>query len=251
MRKKRGKDLKNILKLTLWAAAFAITASPVLAQNSDWEFEGSIYLFTAETDVTIGDLEGTLSFSDAVDNLDLAFMGAFGARKGRLSFLADYMLTDLSFGNTTSGPAFSGLNTKLKTQVFSGYAAYSVYQNPKVNVDLAAGFRWFDTSTTMTLTPGLVAGRSVSADDSWVDPVIGFRTEFAFSEKWSGTVFADYGGFSSDSETWQILLTANYNVNDNWVARFGYRQMSVNHDIDGSNFSFEQSGPIFGATYRF
>jgi opacity protein-like surface antigen len=248
---KKGKALKNLLKSTFGVAAIAMCASPVFAQADDWEFEATIYLFTAETDVKTGNLEGKLSFSDAVDNLDVALMGAFGVRKGRLSFLADYMLTDLSFGNATPGPNFSGLNTRSKTQIFSGYAAYSVYQNPTVNVDLAAGFRWFDTSTTLTLTPALAAGTSVSADDSWVDPVIGFRTQFEFSEKWSGTVFADYGGFSSDSETWQILLTANYNINDNWVARFGYRQISVDHDIDGSSFSFEQSGPIFGATYRF
>ncbi len=232
-------------------AIIAMSASPVLAQDGDWEFEATIYLFTPETKVGIGDLEGTLSFSDALDNLDMAFMGAFGARTGRWSFLTDYMLTDLSFGNDTPGPAFPGTETKFKTQVFNGYVGYSVYQDPTVNVDLTAGFRWFDTSSTITLLPGAAPGRSVAADDSWVDPVIGVRTQFQFSEKWSGTVFADYGGFSSDSETWQLLLTADYNINDRWVARFGYRQLSVDHDIDGSNFSFDQSGPIFGATYRF
>jgi hypothetical protein len=246
-----AKTLRKILESVTSAAVIVMSASPVFAQDSDWEFEASIYLFTAETDVKIGNLEGNLSFSDALDNLDMAFMGAFGARKGRLSFLADYMLTDISFGSDTSGPAFSGQNTKFKTQVFSGYAAYSVYQDPTVNVDLAAGFRWFDTSSSIALLPGTAPGRSVSAGDDWVDPVIGIRTRLEFSEKWSGTVFADYGGFSSDSETWQVLLTADYNINDRWVARFGYRQMSVDHDIDGTNFSFDQSGPIFGATYRF
>ena len=243
--------MKHMLKSVTSAVVIAMSAAPVLAQDDDWKFEGTIYLFTPETKVGIGNLEGTLSFSDALDNLDMAFMGAFGARKGRLSFLADYMLTDISFGSDTSGPVFSGQNTTFKTQVFSGYAAYSVYQDSKVNVDLAAGFRWFDTSSSITLLPGAAPGISVSAGDNWVDPVIGIRTRFEFSEKWSGTVFADYGGFSSDSETWQILLTADYNINDRWVARFGYRQMSVDHDIDGTNFSFDQSGPIFGATYRF
>lgn len=247
----RTKHLKKILKSAANATIVAMSASPVIAQEGGWEFEASIYLFTSETNVTVGNLEGTLSFKDALDNLDFAYMGAFGARKGRLSFLADYMLTDLSFGNDTSGSASSGLNTNLKTQIFSGYAAYSVYQDPTVNVDLAAGFRWFDTSTTLTLLPGTAPGGSVNSDASWVDPVIGFRTQFQFSEKWSGTVFADYGGFSSGDETWQILLTANYKINDRWSARFGYRQLSVDHDIDGSNFSFDQSGPIFGASYRF
>lgn len=243
--------MKTNLKSIVIMAAIAMSASPAFAQDSDWEFAATLYLFTPETKIGIGDLEGTLSFSDALDNLDMAFMGVFGARTGRWSFLGDYMLTDISFGNTTPGPVFSDLNTKLKTQVFNGYIGYSAYEDPMVNVDVVAGFRWFDTSSTMTLLPGTAPGRSVSADESWVDPVIGVRTQFQFSEKWSGTFFADYGGFSSDSETWQVLLTADYNINDRWVARFGYRQLSVDHDIDGSNFSFDQSGPIFGATYKF
>ena len=245
------KALNNILKSIASLAVIAMSASPVLAQDVDWEFEATLYLYAADTDVEIGDLEGTLSLSDALDNLDMAFMGAFAARKGRLSFEADYIRSDLSFGNGTPGPAFSGLNAKLKTQILSGYATYSVYQDPTVNVDLAAGFRWVDVSSTLTLTPGLLPGVSKSANESWIDPVIGFRTQFELSEKWSGTVFADYGGFSSDSETWQILLTADYNINDRWVARVGYRRFSVDHDINGSNFSFDTSGPIFGATYRF
>ncbi|MEP2029960.1 MAG: porin family protein [Paracoccaceae bacterium] len=243
--------MKDSLKPLACATFLALSACPALAQDGDWEFEASIYLFTPETDVSIGGLEGTLSFSDALDNLDMAFMGAFGARNGRLSFLADFMLTDISFGNDSPGPAFSSLETKFKTQVFSGYAAYSVYQDPTVNVDLAAGFRWFDTSTSMTLTPGAAPGRSVSVSENWVDPVVGVRAMFDLSDKWSGLVFADYGGFRSDSETWQILLTANYHINEKWVARFGYRQLSVDHEINGSDFSFDQSGPIFGATYRF
>ena len=243
--------MKRFWKRLACSAALAISASPVVAQDSDWNFAASIYLFGAETDIGVGGLEGTLSFSDALSNMDMAFMGSFEANNGRWGFLADYMLTDLSFGNDTPGPAFSGLNTAMKTQIFNGYVAYRVYQAPTVNLDIAAGFRWFSTKTDMTLLPGLSSGRTTSVNENWVDPVIGVRTHFQMTEKWSGTIFADYGGFSSDSETWQVLLTANYNINENWVARIGYRQISVDHDIDGSPFSFDQSGPIFGATYRF
>jgi hypothetical protein len=38
-----------------------------------------------------------------------------------------------------------------------------------------------------------------------------------------GRSFFDYGGFSSDSETWQSLITADYTLNDTWILRGGYR----------------------------
>jgi len=100
--------------------------------------------------------------------------------------------------------------------------------------------------------PGLTLSRTTSVNENWVDPVVGVRAQFELSEKWSGTVFADYGGFRSGSETWQVLLTADYNINENWVARVGYRHIAVDHDLkNGTAFSFDQSGPMFGATYRF
>lgn len=81
--------------------------------------------------------------------------------------------------------------------------------------------------------------------------MIGVRARVAFSDKWSGTGFLDYGGFRSDSKTWQVLLTADYAINDRWLLRGGYRYISFDHDINGNDFSFHQSGPVIGATYRF
>ncbi|WP_240482053.1 outer membrane protein [Ruegeria marisrubri] len=232
-------------------------ATPGLAnaQQSDWSYEASIYLFTPETNTTIATpsrtLNATLSFSDALENLDIAFMGAFGASNGQWSFIADYMLTDISFGNPTPGPAFSSLDTSVKTQIFNAYAAYRVYEAPTVAVDLGAGLRWYKTDTEMTLQPGALPGGTTVAKGDWVDPLIAIRARFQFNEKWAGTAFADYGGFESGSDTWQVLLTADYALNERWLLRGGYRYIEVNHAIDGADYSFDQSGPIFGATYRF
>lgn len=242
-------------RTALAAALFSMTASTALAQQSDWSYEATIYLFTPETDVSLatpmGTLDGTLSFSDALENLDFAFMGAFSASNGRWSLLADYNYTDLSFSNDTPGPASSGLRTSMTTQFFSGYLGYRVYQTPTADVDVAAGFRWFRTETDFDVLPGAAPGRSVSVDESWTDPVIGLRARVTLSDRWSGTGFVDYGGFSGDSETWQVLLTADYAINERWLIRGGYRYISFDHEIDGNDFKFDQSGPVIGATYRF
>lgn len=238
----------------LFASKVAVLAlsSSVAAQSSDWSYEATIYLFAPETKTSIktpaGKVEGALSFSDALRNLDMAFMGAFSASNGKWSFLADYMYTDLSFSSAPPGPVFSAVNSNITNQFLNGYVAYRVYSISSVQIDMAAGFRWFGTETSLTLSPG---GPTQSADDDWTDPVIGTRLRFAMSERWSGTAFFDYGGFSSGSETWQALLTADYALTENWLLRGGYRYISVDHEINGNDFDFSQSGLIFGAAYRF
>jgi opacity protein-like surface antigen len=248
----RTTRLRDATAGLVFAACAPISA---LAQQSDWSYQATIYLFTPETNVSSetanGTLEGTLSFSDALENLDLAFMGTFAATNGQWSILADYNYTDLSFSNSAPTSNSSGLETSLTTQFLSGFLGYRVLTTEKSIVDLAAGFRWFKTETDLTVLPGTAPGRSVNVNESWTDPLIGIRARFDLADRWSGTAFFDYGGFRSGSETWQVLLTADYEINDRWMIRGGYRYISFEHDIDGNEFKFDQSGPLIGATYRF
>ncbi len=245
-------------RLPTWTAAIlslAVSALPVAAQSSDWNYEATIYLFMPETKTSLdspnGNIDATLSFSDALSKLDLAFMGALAASNGRWSLLTDYNYTKLSIDNDLSGPAFSGVETSLKTQFLSGYVGYRVYEDPTLKLDLAGGFRWFNTETEFTLSPGALPGTTSTVDASWTDPVIGLRARYAISDRWSGTAFLDYGGFRSGSETWQILLTADYAINDRWMIRGGYRHISFDHEVNGNDFDFSQSGLLIGATYAF
>ena len=161
------------------------------------------------------------------------------------------MLTDISFSESTPGPALSRARASVKTQIFSGYAAYRVHETSDMSVDLAGGFRWFSTNTDIGLIGGAGNGINVGTNSTWTDPLIGLMVEYQFSDRWSGTGLLDYGGFDSNEETWQVLLTVGYALNDNWMLRGGYRHIEVENTINGSHYSFEQSGPIFGATYSF
>ncbi|MCU9847921.1 porin family protein [Defluviimonas sp. WL0024] len=248
--------MRKLIPTSCSVAALALVAGQAAAQSSDWSYFATFYLWGAETKTSIGTavgpVESKLSFSDALDNLDLALMGTFEARNGRWSLLADYMLTDLSIpGGPVLGGAFSGTDLDLKTQIFSGYAMYTVYEQSSTSIDIAGGFRWFSTDNTLELFSGALPGRRVTAGDDWVDPVIGARVRFPIADRWSGMVLADYGGFSSDSETWQALAAVSYEINQNWVVSGGWRYMDFDHDINGRPFTFRQSGPILGATYRF
>ena len=77
---------------TAWLAAGAMllsTALPVTASaasgSDQWEYDAMIYLWGAGIDATTqtgGDID--MSFSDILDDLDMTFMGGFGARKGKV-----------------------------------------------------------------------------------------------------------------------------------------------------------------------
>ncbi|WP_253285502.1 outer membrane protein [Ruegeria sp. HKCCD6604] len=245
------------LKIRCIASSFLVAAtmlpggSTAVAQDSDWSFSGSFYIYAADTKTTIGSLESELSFSEAVENLDLAFMGTLEARSGRWSLIADYMRTDLSFDNDTPGPVFSGAETSLKTQFLSGYAAYTAYQDQNLAVDLGGGFRWFETSSTITLVGGPTPAPSSSASDDWIDPLIAARIRYQINDRWSAVALADYGGFRSDRETAQFLATVGYAIAPKWNLRAGYRHIMVDKGEVDSRFKLSQFGPVLGVTYSF
>jgi hypothetical protein len=168
--------LKKTCRAVTLATALA-TGSVSAAAAQDWHYAASIYAFMPETNTTIGTLnhgpiESTLSFSDALDNLDFTFMGTLEASNDRWSVIGDFLLFDLSFGNPTPGTNVSQVNTAIKAQMFNGYLAYRVYDDPGLEVDLAAGFRWFDVSSGIDLLQGSTVVGSSSADENWVDPLV-------------------------------------------------------------------------------
>jgi hypothetical protein len=81
--KKMEMRLRKVLT-TLLASLIATTTVAHAEQSDGWEFSGTFYLWAAQSDTTIttptGSVESSLSFGDAVENLDFAFMGTLEAR---------------------------------------------------------------------------------------------------------------------------------------------------------------------------
>lgn len=195
-------------------------------------------------------IETRLRFADALANLDFAFMGAVGASNGQWSVLLDYLRYDLSFGRTPQGPLIGAINTSLTAQMLNLYAGYRVGDRAVWQIDLLAGLRWFDMDSRLSVLPAPPGG-SNAVSDSWITPLVGPCARARLAERWRVTGFLDYGGFGSDQETWQALLTADFAVNDRWTLRAGYRLVSFDSAENGTLFRFRQSGPILGATFRF
>jgi opacity protein-like surface antigen len=244
------------MKAALLACVCAVAASTASAQDMDWRYSLTAYLWTTKTGVSAeapsGETaEAELSFSDALKDLDFAFMGAFEARKGKFSLLTDAFYFKLSPSNSTPGPLFDEVKVRTQMTVVSGYATYRAYEEQGVAIDLAGGFRWAKLDTEVTTSGGFLRDSFFTFDDDWIDPVVGVRLTTQLSDKVSAGLFADYGGFSSDSSTWQAALTVGYALNENWTLRGGYRYMEFDREIDRRDFSLDQSGLLLGATYSF
>ena len=242
--------------IAIATAACVLLASAASAEDLDWKYGLTTYIGLTNTGVSVetpaGEtVDAELSFSDALKDLDFAFSALFEARKGKWSLLADGLYVKLSPTNSTPGPLTESVTVDTQSTIISGYAAYRVFEAPSFAVDLAGGFRWAKVDSDVSTSGGTIGKTKFNSSDDWVDPVIGVRLSTQMSEKVSAILFADYGGFSGDSTTWQTLVSVDYALNDRWVLVGGYRYMEFDREIDGRDFSMDQSGVLFGATYKF
>ncbi|MDG4561899.1 MAG: hypothetical protein P9E88_11450, partial [Candidatus Competibacter sp.] len=80
------------MKATVACLAVAL-ATPALAQDSGWSFALSPYAWTpgltSSAETAWGTVEVDKSIGDVLSDLDVAFMGAFEARNGPWSLIAD------------------------------------------------------------------------------------------------------------------------------------------------------------------
>ncbi|MCU0855886.1 MAG: outer membrane beta-barrel protein [Rhodobacteraceae bacterium] len=235
------------------AALVAATAGPAAAQN--WTFDLSAYLWINDTTVTAdtpnGEVSQTLSFSDAIESLEFAFMGTVEARNGPWSVIGDLLYFKLAeVAETPNQVLFSEAKVDSKTTVLSSYLTYRAYTTDTMVLDVGVGVRAFWTSIDTTFVGAAAPTESFSQDEDWINPIVAARVRMAFSDQWFGTLMLDAGGLD-DSSTWQALATVGYRPNDRWAFQGGYRYLEAESDSHYGETSLEFSGPILGVAYRF
>ncbi len=192
------------------------------------------------------------SFSDILDHTDLALMLQAEVRRDRLGAVVDLSHLDLSADGDTPGRLFTDAEFETRTFFATLAGFYRVVDEERAAVDLLAGARVWDIDTELRLRPGLLAGRKVDDDDTWVDPVVGTRGSVTLLGPLAFSAAADIGGFGAASDlTWQALATLDLAPRD-WLAiRAGYRHPEVDYDHDGFVWDVAMSGPILGVSLRF
>jgi hypothetical protein len=242
----------------LFTSVHSATAEEAPNQD-EWQFMGELYLWAPglKSDLTNG-ASLDLSFKDILENIDMVFMGTLGASKGKLKFFSDIIYLDMSadedgkvdtpFANLTVNDK---LDVGMKAWIVQPTAAYTIFETPKSNIDLAVGARylWIETDLKLRVTGPLDTRqfKTTVSGHTW-DGIVGFKGDMQLSNKWGAEAYID-GGTGDSDYTWQALAGLNYKF-DTFTGRFGYRHLEWKFD-DGALEDLKISGPYAGARFAF
>jgi hypothetical protein len=274
MNRKRRCTRKHAALLALAAGlCSAPSAAPLAAEqlvSDEWQYQLTPYLWFLSLDgnVTVKGVKTSpnVDFSEIFDNLDIGVMAEGEIRKGRIGIYANAIYAGLS-STDDIGPIEIQADA---TTVWAGAGGYyrlgpfaldpeAGLAGPKVVVDPYAGVRFTYLDTKLKIRHG---GPQADASQSWVDPVIGLRTLWPLTDKFSVTALGDIGGFGmsgASNSTWQAAGLLGYRFSllgeDNAKVLAGYRALYQDYkDGNGSNeFKWDMTlhGPVLGLAISF
>ena len=258
----------NRQKLLSVTAAFALGMSMVqanaadlsepLPDSSDWTFTGAAYLWASGLEGSTGVLgyppvDIDLSFSDILEKLDGALMGAGEFRNGAFSVGLDVTYASLSANvDTPFGIAANDVDITAKTFMGTAALGYSVIDTGTANLDVIAGGRLWSVSNEFDFNGGILGGTRASDEATWLDPLFGAKFRAGISENLYVSGWGMIGGFGVASDMmWDVMGGIGYNVSDTFSVFGGYRAVSVDYNDDGFVYDVVQQGPIFAGMFRF
>ncbi|WP_180898029.1 porin family protein [Martelella soudanensis] len=250
-------------------AAAPPSPAPVAETPGDgWHFEVTPYVWMTGMSGNVSPFRRAptvhidSSFSDILEELNLAgFANAWGTN-GRFGFYADLMYVDTS-ESEASGPVtipaygitVPGIDVSVDSTIFTGalFGAVRLADTDDFRLDALGGIRFERLTTEVSaVIPSVPLGYSAKSDFGWIDPALGFRMAYDFGDRVSLVGQADVGGFSVGSDlTWQAMATVNYQITRATALSFGYRYMSIDYDDDGHVFDTVLQGPTLGLSFRF
>lgn len=241
-----------------FATILALTcmASAASAQDGDWHYRTTLYLWfpgmSASVGSPAGEISADMSASEALSNLKFGFMGTVAAQKDNWILWGDLLYTNLAVQNSTpKGSLWADSEVKQKLTAVTGYALYNVYPASRVQVAVGAGARWFDVQIDGSLSGGSAAPVNTGGGATWAVPLLAGQVYAPIDDHWFVDGTADWGMAGSDTETWQIYAGAGYRFNEHWSTQAGYRVMDFQKSVGGNPFETDLSGFVAGVTYEF
>jgi hypothetical protein len=255
--------------------AIALAADKVDPYDGGWHFTLTPYVWLPNINGKInghvlGSNLGDFSVSteigpnDYLQNLQFGAMATGEVRKGDWSVFTDIIYID--FGDQRSrvrdingpeGRLLSSIDrnatTSLSATVWTLAGARTMVHNPKVNLDLLAGFRYVGIETELKSdiigSDGVVDTSSRSSRDltEW-DGILGVKGQIRLGDgRWYMPYYLDVGTGSSNW-TWQALLGVGYAF-DWGDVNLSIRSLSYDFDSE-RDADLRMTGPTLGATFR-
>jgi hypothetical protein len=244
------------------APALAEDATDTFGTSSaddEWSFGLAPYVWTAGISGNVaafGAPTANIDVSpvDVLEDLDMAFMGVGEARYGRWGLFMDIVYSDVSTDSkNTPGPLFGSASVTAETFFVTPMLEYQAIDNGWSELYPMAGVRVWYSKTELSLTSGLLNGRTFSDDATWVDPTIGLRGRIKLDRNIWLTGWGIVGGFDVDHDQfmWDVFGGVTYGFNDWASAVVGYRATGTDYSDGGYVYDITMQGPVIGAVFRF
>ncbi|RLD06037.1 MAG: hypothetical protein DRI65_07555 [Chloroflexota bacterium] len=242
----------NMVLLTLFI--LPVTA---IASDDEWEFNITPYLWGSGLKGDIGTLppapvvEADISFSDIMDNLDMALMVGGEARKGRFGLIGDVIYMDIGAGGKTPGTSYGGVDLDFTLKHLALGGSYELTQSDDYELNALAGAYIWDLDNKLGFKTGTLPGQSISDDARWNDIFLGLKGKADINDKWSVNGWGMTAVAGDSDAAWDIYGGVGYRYSDLVSIVGGYRHLELDYDNGPFLFDVEMSGPVMGATFSF
>ena len=213
----------------------------------EWQFHLGLYFWGAAMNgVASAGFVGVPineSFSEILDHLRFAGMGAFEAKRRQWGVRLDGMYMDLE---GSSAGLTGTVNTQLETLIAEADILFSPRGEP--SLDFIAGVRvlGLETEVDFPIAP------TQSGKTTEIDPIIGAQGTWDLGETWKFRLRGDVGGFGASSElTYQFLGFFRWAFAEAWGLDFGYRLIGYSIDQGNIDLDAQFQGLILGVDYAF
>jgi hypothetical protein len=250
-----NRKLPTLLCLLVSATLF-ICAAPLQADESGWDYTGSIYIWgTSITITTTAGQEGELPFYQILDDLKMVMMGDFTARKDKWSVSSDLIYMDIKQGRerdfTTPRRGNGTLkgSIQMKSWIVTSTVGYAFYDNEKARVEVIGGVRYLWLKAGLKINEDGTPVFDEAAANSFWDGVIGMRAEVNLNENWYVPAYFDIGAGNSDG-TWQALGGIGYRWK-RYQTSLVYRYLDYDFDDIPTQSGLQVKGPLLSFSFNF
>jgi hypothetical protein len=191
-------------------------------------------------------------------DLNMAFLGQFEAKYGRVGLLANGVYLDLSPGGEVRGLQFNSSYAQTIIDLVMTYDLLGGDESSNcgrsAQFELLAGARYNSLNGDISLTGPRGNTVSVGGAEAWTDLIVGARAHVPLNERLALLCRADVGGFGINGcsqLTWNVEAAAEYQYSERTSLFAGYRLLRIDYTRGDFGYDMRIDGPMAGFVFKF